>query len=90
MKGTNIDYSGDLSHAQFLGMVRLNKSFGFGDHGRLRVVAFDKNPVAEDGKVLSKQAKQLDHRCVLPSGHDARPEVRLTDFAEVQTYSPLG
>ena len=32
MKRADVNKLGDLSHAQFLGMVRLNEGFGFGDH----------------------------------------------------------
>ena len=48
IKGAGIDKPGDLSHAQFLGMVLPYEGFGPGDDRRLDIVALEQDPVAED------------------------------------------
>ena len=75
MESAHVDDSGDLGESQVLALVFTNKGLCLGDPWRFSVAAPDQDLVAQNGKMLSKDAEQLSRRRVLVTRDDASPKV---------------
>ena len=80
---------GDLAQRYFLGLMIVNVSARFADDGRLGIFLLDEHLIAQHGKVLCKNAKQLDGGIMLLLVDDFAGEISFSQRLGIQIQLPL-
>src|SRR5690242_6560492 len=82
--------AGDQAEVKVFALVLRDKLFRLADDRQFRVLLFDTDAIADNGKMLRENRQQFQHRAVSLLADDRGAEVRLAEQRSICGDAPFG